>query len=69
METLNKIWQALQGKKTTIGAVVLFTGTILTQVIVGIWHVEGEWVEPTIKTIDWVGMAITGVGLIHKSVK
>lgn len=69
METLKKIWDALNGNKTTIGACILFIGTIITQVVVGIWHVEGSWVTPTIQTIDWIGMTITGVGIIHKAVK
>jgi hypothetical protein len=66
---MQKIWEALNGNKTTIGATILFVGTFFTAVVVGIWHVQGSWVQPTIDTINWVGMAFTGVGLTHKAVK
>lgn len=57
------------GKKTLIGGILLFGGTVLEQVIVGIWGISGDWVQPTIQTLDWVGMVVFGVGGGHKIIK
>ena len=64
-----KIWEALNGNKTTIGAIFLFAATVMTTVVVGIWHVNAGWVDPLTKTFEWVGMAVTGLGLGHKAIK
>lgn len=57
------------GKKTTIGAVLLFIATVGTEVIVGKWNYSPEWMQPTIETLNWLGMAFTGLGLGHKAIK
>jgi hypothetical protein len=59
----------LNGKKTAIGAIVLFLATFLSEVVGGIWNVEALWLTNLIETLDWIGMAITGVGLTHKMAK
>ena len=61
-----KIWNWLDGKKTTIGAALLLLATFLSEVIVGKWHVEVSWMQPAIETLNWVGMAVTGLGIGHK---
>lgn len=66
---LTVLWRFLNGRKTVIGA---FCGTLagfLSQVVVGIWGVEGPWVVPTIDTLLWFTMAFGGTGLVHKGVK
>ena len=69
MKTLNDLWNYLSGKKTTIGAILLFAAAFLTEVIVGKWGVTTSWIQPTIETLMWIGMALTGVGLGHKAMK
>ncbi len=66
---MNEVWEWLSGKKTAIGAVVLLASAVLTQVVVGIWGYTAEWVDPTIKTLDWVGGLVATGGLLHKGVK
>lgn len=66
METLLQFWNYLDGKKTTIGAALLFLATFLSEVIIGKWHAEAAWLQPTIETLNWIGMAVTGLGIGHK---
>jgi len=64
-----KLINWLNGKKTAIGAIVLFISTLLSEVVCGIWNVNALWVTNLIETLNWIGMAITGVGLTHKIAK
>ena len=66
---MNTIWQFLSGKKTVIGASILFLATFLSEVIVGKWNVQVDWMTPLIETLNWLGMALTGLGLGHKAIK
>lgn len=59
----------LNGRKTIIGACILFASAFLDQVLVGAWGVTGDWVAPMGKTLDWFGMVVAGTGLTHKGVK
>ena len=63
------MWEFLSGKKTTIGAALLFVSTVLDQVVSGIWGMDEPWISKTVQTFDWAGMAITGTGLTHKALK
>ena len=65
----NKFFEFLSGKKTTIGAILLFLATFMLEVVVGKWHASADWIQPTIETLQWIGMALTGIGLGHKAVK
>jgi len=64
-----KLWDWFNGKKTNIGAVLLFVAVFFTEVLVGKWNLAGTWVQPLIETLNWIGMALTGGGLVHKAVK
>lgn len=66
---MRKLWEFLSGKKTTIGAILLFVATFFSEVIVGKWNATAEWIQPTIETLSWIGMALTGIGLGHKRIK
>jgi hypothetical protein len=66
MELLKKIWEKLSGKKFTSGSLVLFTAVVLQEVVVGIWNVDPSWMQNVISTLNWVGMAATGTGALHK---
>jgi len=66
---MTNILNWLNGKKTTIGAILLLLGTLLSAVVVGIWEVDAEWIPKTIETLNWLGMTITGWGLTHKASK
>jgi len=69
MNTITNLWNWLDGKKTTIGAVLLFLSTFLSEVIVSKWGVTAAWMTPSIETLNWLGMALTGLGLGHKALK
>lgn len=66
---MNTIIEYFNGKKTTIGAIILFLATFLSEVIVSKWNVQVDWMQPLIETLNWVGMAMTGLGLGHKAMK
>lgn len=59
----------LNGKKTIIGSIIMTVAILLTEVVVGIWGIEMDWIAPTVKTLNWVGMLLGGTGLIHKATK
>ncbi len=69
MEAVSKLFTWLNGKKTTIGAAILFIAVFLKEVIGGIWGVNTPELINTIETLNWIGMPLTGVGLFHKSTK
>jgi hypothetical protein len=64
-----KIITFFNGKKTIIGSILMTLAIIITEVLVGIWGVEGEWIAPTVKTLNWIGMLLGGTGLLHKAMK
>lgn len=57
------------GYKTLIAAVCMYVAIFLTEVVVGIWDVKIEALPMVIKTLNWTGLALGGVGLGHKGVK
>ncbi len=63
------IFEWFNGKKTIIGATILFVATFLSEIIIGKWHVTVDWMQPLIETLNWLGMAMTGLGLGHKAFK
>lgn len=69
METLTKIWTFFNGKKTTIGAVILFIAVFLNEVVGGIWGVDAPSLHKAIQTLNWIGMPLTAGGVFHKAVK
>jgi len=66
---MDKFMELLNGKKTTVAAVVLTLAAFLDQVVVGMWGVSAGWVVNTIPTLEWIGMMLGGVGLTHKAAK
>jgi hypothetical protein len=60
----------LNGKKTIIGSTLLLASAFATQVLEGVWQMD-PWgrMNEIIMTLDWIGMALTGSGLVHKGVK
>lgn len=74
MDKLISIWNAFNGKKTAIGAIILTLAFIITQVeaqvFVSIWGIAvPAWVDKSVLTLQWVGSVFSGVGVLHKSVK
>ena len=57
------------GRKTSIGAGMLFLAEILTKVVVGVWAFNPSWMNPSIETLSYFGLALTGLGLGHKGMK
>jgi hypothetical protein len=60
------MWKQLNGSKTIIGTCILMASAVCTQVVVGFWAFEPEWMTPVVQTLDWVGIALGGTGLGHK---
>jgi len=69
MDFIQKLWDFLSGKKTAIGATLLFVSAFLEQVVIGQWGSQAAWIPQLIGTLDWFGMVLTGIGLSHKGVK
>ena len=63
---MKKIWSFLDGKKTSIGTIAFIAACMLNEVVKGIWHVDVFWLDPSIETLNWVGVAFGGTGLAHK---
>lgn len=64
-----KIWNYLNGKKTSIGTAAFIAACVMNEVVKGIWHVEHPFIDPSIETLNWVGMVFGGIGLTHKAMK
>jgi len=62
-------WEYFNGKKTLIAAGVLILSVFLSEVIVGIWGFNPDWMGNLIRTLDWFGMVFGGAGLTHKGFK
>jgi hypothetical protein len=72
------MWDWLDGRKTIIGTLVLIAAAFVDQVVIAIWYapdpggplvVVPHWIPKLGRSLDWVGMAVAGVGLTHKGVK
>lgn len=69
MQTISNIINWLNGKKTLIGAAIYGIGLILSQVVVNIWGYSPEWILNTIKTCEWAGGILAGLGVTHGVLK
>ena len=74
MDKLKQLWEMLNGYKTSIGAVILTIAFIITQVetqvFISIWNIAvPAWVDKSVLTLQWIGSAFSGVGVIHKLAK
>ena len=69
MNWLQKLWAWFDGKKTTIGAVILMIPALINEVLIGIWNLPPHpWLEIA-GTCSWIGLVIAGGGAIHKAQK
>ena len=63
------------GKKTLIGAVLLFSAAVIDQVAIGIMvdkyrlFASPPWLPASGEALTWFGMFVTGTGFVHKGVK
>lgn len=64
-----KIWNWLNGKKTTIGAAFLFLSLMITDLVIGKLNYDPQWIETTVVICNWFGGILTGGGLTHKLFK
>ena len=69
MNWLQKLWAWFDGKKTLIGTIILFGSAFVSQVLMGIWKLPAYPWEQIAMTMDWVGMAVAGLGAVHKAQK
>jgi len=66
---MTDLWKWLNGKKTIIGATLLLASAFATQVIIGIWEFNPDWMPRMVQTLDWIGGVVTTGGLAHKIAK
>lgn len=71
---LTNFWNWFNANKMHIGAIILSVLAILTafdaQVIVGIWGlVIPTAITKLISTLNWIGVGLTGAGIVHGGVK
>ena len=66
---MTEFWNWLSGKKTIIGATLLLASAFATQVVIGIWDFDPDWMPRMVETLDWIGGVITAGGLVHKAAK
>lgn len=59
----------LDGKKTVIGAIALFAGAFIDEVLIDKWGVTWDRLESLGSTFDWFGMVMGGTGLAHRYAK
>ena len=64
-----KLWEYLNGRKTTIGATVLAVALFLQKIVVGEWGIEAEALRNIIATLEWIGLFLAPTGLVHKGAK
>lgn len=69
MSTLLNLWNWFNGKKTVIGLALIGIATFLSEIVVGKWEVVATWIPKLIETLSWIGVALTGSGLLHKGTK
>jgi len=63
------MWNWLNGKKVIIGTVFLILAAFGQEVLLNVWRLWPEILPKAIETFNWLGMALGGVGLIHKAQK
>lgn len=66
---MEKAIEFLNGKKTYIGAAIYGMSLFLSQVVVGIWGYSPEWLINVIKSLEWTGGILAGIGVTHGLVK
>ena len=64
-----RAWELFNGKKTVIGGVFCFLSVFITEVVIGIWGADASWLPPLVRTLNWIGMPLMGIGGVHKGVK
>ena len=60
MESLNNIWEFLNGKKTAIGSILMIAGQAMEMIPATL---------PAAKVVSYLGAAISTGGLLHKATK
>lgn len=63
------MWEWFNGKKTVIGAVILWIATLIEAVFIQKYHVDAQWVLITVDLLKYVGGTLVPVGIGHKVIK
>ncbi len=69
MNDLKNLWLYFDGKKTNIGAVLLFLSTLITQWLIGVNHFDPSWLDTVVLNLNYIGGVLTVGGLTHQAVK
>lgn len=66
---MKAIWEYFNGNKTTIAAVLMMAAIFGQEVVIDIWMYQPEWMFKMLKSLNWIGMSLGGVGILHKGTK
>lgn len=66
MDVIKTIWNLLNGKKTTIAALLMLAAQALEMTGYGEWS---EVVLKLIEILNGAGISLAGIGLTHKGAK
>lgn len=66
---MKAVWTWFDGKKTLIGTIILFLSAFVSQFLQGIWQLPAEPWNKVSMSLDWIGMAVAGLGAVHKAQK
>ena len=61
---MKNLWNWLNGKKTTIAAIIMMISAFLTEIVVNKWGITIAWIPKLIDILNYFGGILAGVGLI-----
>jgi len=62
-------WTFLDGKKTAIGAIMLWIAMFLQDEVIATWGINETWIPMTVHALNWFGNILVPLGIGHKAVK
>ena len=63
-----QVWNWLNGKKSVIGSICLWIGTIGLPFIIGEGY-NPAWIDTLARVLTWLGGIMTPLGVGHKAIK
>lgn len=69
MDKIKSFLNLLNGKKTAIGFILLFTASIVGVYFSGSGQAIPDWLGGIKAVLEYAGYAIGGTGIVHKATK
>lgn len=57
------------GKKTIIGSIFLWVGTVGLPFVISTFNLEYDWLTQVVSIVVWIGGILTPLGITHKAIK